>query len=549
MVGFITETDNLIPIAATNETSEHRKLNLLEVQNYDVNNEKLITMTEEDKERKETIKKVKLETNFYNMFRNILKMILNKNINMKTELLEMLENEYEQGDGVEYKGYLSFKKSIINKFKDIMVDYVDFVSFGTLEVDINDLYNCFGLTKNECSNLSGKCSGFATDNKKCTLLLPKNNLITDKNNKKIYFDRLADELLRKKSIKKYVFGLTNYIHFGEQEYIIKNDEIVVIEELVKENYIKKIMLMEPNIYVNNKTIYQERSRDVNTILIQDDKALVLKDTSFGNDVRKIVVINDVNYTNEKVIELLIKYISVYYKTIKKDEELTIDDIYDSLIMEIKKIEFDDLIEIFKVENKPYKKIRKIEDVEDIVRNEMYAFKPLDIYLILKHYNVPCFIANDDGKHFKYNPSLKMKGMEIAKSSDDFYNSRSNIYNYYKKITMVLKDDQYEITYYVKKTKDIMVNYEPKEIILMGGIEFKPKIKFLYTGDSQNTPNVFMLLLGGVENKTMRFSQVYYKDEENDIGQLNIKSKIFNRGLKKPLPGYIFKSTSYKNIFV
>ena len=111
-------------------------------------------------------------------------MILNKNINMKTELLEMLENEYEQGDGVEYKGYQAFKKSIINKIKDIMTDYVNFVSFGTLEVDINDLYNCFGLTKNECSNLSGKCSGFTTDNKKCTLLLPKNNLITDKNNKK-----------------------------------------------------------------------------------------------------------------------------------------------------------------------------------------------------------------------------------------------------------------------------------------------------------------------------------------------------------------------------
>ena len=30
------------------------------------------------------------------------------------QALEMLENEYEQGDGVEYKGYLAFKKSIIN---------------------------------------------------------------------------------------------------------------------------------------------------------------------------------------------------------------------------------------------------------------------------------------------------------------------------------------------------------------------------------------------------------------------------------------------------
>ena len=178
-----------------------------------------------------------------------------------------------------------------------MKNYVQFVSFK-MEVNINDLYNCFGLSSKECSDLSGKCSGFTIDNKNCSLLIPKTNLITRKNNN-IYFDRLADELIRKKSIKKYVFGLTNYVNFGEQEYLINNDEIVVIEELVKENYIKKIMLMEPNSYVNNKTIYQERNRDTN-ILIQDDKPLILKDANFGNDIRKIVVINDVNYSNEKI---------------------------------------------------------------------------------------------------------------------------------------------------------------------------------------------------------------------------------------------------------
>ena len=212
-----------------------------------------------------------------------------------------------------------------------------------------------------------------------------------------------------------------------------------------------------------------------------------------------------------------------------------------------------MLDIFKIEKRIIESWRKIEDVDDIVRNDTYAFKPFDIYLILKHYNVPCYLAIDDGKPFKYNPSIKMKGMEVMKTSEDQYNMRSNISDYYKIVTDVVEEDVYEITYYVKKTKDIMVDYKAKDKIVMGGIEFKPKVKFLYVSSKRDVPNVFMLLLGGIENKTMRFSQVYYKDEENDIGQLNIKFKLFKRGFKRgfknTLPDYVFKTKSYKNVFI
>ena len=140
------------------------------------------------------------------MFRNTLKMILNSDINIKTELLEMLEKHDNMSGNVEIekKGFLKFKSSLIPKLKEIMDDYVNFVSFDGMDVDINDLYNCFGLTKDECRDQSGKCAGFTVDNKKCSLLIPESNLITKRKNNNIYFERLADELIRKKSIKKYV---------------------------------------------------------------------------------------------------------------------------------------------------------------------------------------------------------------------------------------------------------------------------------------------------------------------------------------------------------
>ena len=85
-------------------------------------------------------------------------------------------------------------------------------------------------------------------------------------------------------------------------------------EECQENYIKN-NVNEPNAV--NKTIYQERNRDTNTILIQDDKPLIMKDANFGNDIKNSVI-NDVNYPNEKVINLLIKHINVYNQFNKKE---------------------------------------------------------------------------------------------------------------------------------------------------------------------------------------------------------------------------------------
>ena len=105
--------------------------------------------------------------------------------------------------------------------------------------------------------MSGKCAGFTDEKNNCSLLLPDRNLITNKSNVKIYYLKLADELLRKPNIRKYIFNISNYISFDDQEYIINDDEIIIIEELLRKKYIQKSLLINTNKYIQKYNLYQK----------------------------------------------------------------------------------------------------------------------------------------------------------------------------------------------------------------------------------------------------------------------------------------------------
>ena len=191
-----------------------------------------------------------------------------------------------------------------------------------------------------------------------------------------------------------------------------------------------------------------------------------------------------------------------------------------------------------------------DGVINTIRDEKYVMKLFDIYLIFKHFNIPCFLSNDDGNTFKYKPANKMVGMDITKTQKDkYYNAYSNkqIYNYKKKITKKMGGDKYEVSYYVKKDKGAMSDYIKKGSKVMKGKDFNVIVKFMYTSDTVFN-HIFYLTIGGMENKLPRYSQIYYKSKENDVGSLSIKKTIFDDGLRKPIDGYIFKTIDYKNIF-
>ena len=151
-----------------------------------------------DEERIITVKQIQMESNFYNIFRNLLRIILT-NFEHKREketLLQIIESPI-----ILYQNKLLKINEILHT---LLSDRVEFSIFdiSTLK-DITKVTQCLGLEKKKC-NQEEMCT-FSTIEKKCILQLPKNNLINGTDNAVIYYGRLSDELIRYPRIQTYIF--------------------------------------------------------------------------------------------------------------------------------------------------------------------------------------------------------------------------------------------------------------------------------------------------------------------------------------------------------
>ena len=80
--------------------------------------------------------------------------------------------------------------------------------------------------------------------------------MTRKLNKQIYFERMADELIRYNRITAFMLQPQNYLSFGNIGYNLNNDEIIMIQSLLKEYFELNLVPSITNQYVKY-TSYDE----------------------------------------------------------------------------------------------------------------------------------------------------------------------------------------------------------------------------------------------------------------------------------------------------
>ena len=81
--------------------------------------------------------------------------------------------------------------------------------------EIYEMNNCINKPKNKCNT-----SICASSNGSCKIIFPKNNLVTNKDNRIIYYYKLADELVRNERIKKYILNKKTYLSLEVVQYKI-----------------------------------------------------------------------------------------------------------------------------------------------------------------------------------------------------------------------------------------------------------------------------------------------------------------------------------------
>ena len=256
VVGIITETNQFVPVIPEVYNDEDVD-DLKTIHNKGTNNvlqtdKLLMTTSAVDEERIVLMKKIDLENNFYNLFRNTFKVIINyeQNKQVKNKILEGVKDIT-----ITYKNKMNYLKDKIKRMLRGVIKFREFKDLDTLE-DINDLVNCLGLKKKDCENKQYCTFTVKNSSGVCGLILPKINLYNETNNKEFYFSKLADQIIRYEKIRKYIFTPRAFLSFQRINYKINKSEIVVLEEIFLEQYLKDVTLKENNKYIKSNKIYE-----------------------------------------------------------------------------------------------------------------------------------------------------------------------------------------------------------------------------------------------------------------------------------------------------
>jgi hypothetical protein len=86
-----------------------------------------------------------------------------------------------------------------------------------------------------------------------TLLVPKNNLLSNLDNEDIYFSKIADELIRYNRIKQFMFKPKMFLSFTDLKYDLNMDEIILLQSLMTNDYFDDLVPAVTSKYISFNT--------------------------------------------------------------------------------------------------------------------------------------------------------------------------------------------------------------------------------------------------------------------------------------------------------
>ena len=213
IVGLITETDQFVPIAEPEQNVTINDMHEIDGYNY-INVDNLETQDIDDDEK--VYLNIKIETLYYKCFRRLLNNELMKNsMDQDTLNIESLitNSRYSVKERIE-----SLQSILTRLFGSKVV----FANFS--KASINALYAKVGTTsRNETSLPCGVDEGDGV-----VYLFPKQNLLNNKDNSLLYFERYAHELVRNPFMRSHQRCL--YYANTETSYSIHDNETVLTKD-------------------------------------------------------------------------------------------------------------------------------------------------------------------------------------------------------------------------------------------------------------------------------------------------------------------------------
>lgn len=379
VVGFITNGNQFVEISPFIE-NENNIINLpvLNSANPNLLNKELMLNNSVDEQRVNYVNALKLENNMYIDFRNWIRYLL---------------NIYE---------YINERKQIELIIESQQVLYEKIKSIGKIIKEMTKGKIVFEeMSKSQISDFQENSESFLSNTNK---IYNKINIINGLNNNEVYFNKLADELIRYKRIRNYLLNPMEVLPLN-RDYSVNNNELLIMMSLISKEYLDSLIPYEKNKYVINNSYYTAKPNkhfDYGNNFNQFDISKSA-DSDLKDDLIKLI--DNINkipgklysdlpteyklITFNKVIEsnYLLLIFLIYLETKKL---LSIEQLKKELVNEYNKYNKQNLLKFWILDGKK-NLVKQIlddgKDIETIVNDQYYYLSIIDYWVLSRKFDL------------------------------------------------------------------------------------------------------------------------------------------------------------------
>jgi hypothetical protein len=241
IVGILTETNQFVQIAGPEADIFDDGLPVFSGVGYKDGSldSNLSTSREEDNLRVETVRSIRLETQFYGSFRSEIRNLLNdyNYREIREQILNILDNP-------------KFLYTLKMRKLDILVRHLTRNAFSFVDDITSEIKQKVGELSN-CNYSSCHVKSFCLK-RHGKVCFPRMNLINpDNDNEKFYFSRICDELIRYKRVRLFMLDNKRYLNVSNVDYSTNDDEVILLNSILTDKYFDDMEPFQNNKYVKN----------------------------------------------------------------------------------------------------------------------------------------------------------------------------------------------------------------------------------------------------------------------------------------------------------
>ena len=243
IVGILTETNQVLQIDPPIINDIDDGIDIIKTKGYANSgyfeaDKTIQTSSHEDNQRNEVVRNIRLETQFYSSFKTTIRILLNDPLysTLKEKIITILNDNH-----ILYR--IKLQKI------EILLKYLlrKTVSFNDIDDDV--LQNMDDISICTDNNQNQPYCIVKNNNKR--LIIPSKNLISGDDNEKLYFGRIADELLRYRRVRLFMLEPKKYLNIGTVDYNVNKNEVILLQSVLTDEYWDNLKPFYTNKYIRN----------------------------------------------------------------------------------------------------------------------------------------------------------------------------------------------------------------------------------------------------------------------------------------------------------